>query len=158
MGIFICAFTSSGKTTLSKKYSNIIDMESTRYKYLNSKSSEQEKSTNRTLNPLCPNNYFLELETVKEKYEYILVSDEIVFDWFRKNNYKYWQIYPNENLLEEYCARCKNRGNNELIIKYLRSNWKTWINDCKNDTFASKKIELQTGEYLEDVLPNLQDK
>ena len=37
MGIFIYAFTATGKSTLAKKYKNVIDMESVNYKYLNEK-------------------------------------------------------------------------------------------------------------------------
>lgn len=44
MGIFKYAFTATGKSTISKKYSNVIDMESTKYKYLNS-NIENEKET-----------------------------------------------------------------------------------------------------------------
>ena len=34
MGIFVYAFTATGKSSVSKKYSNVIDMESTLYKYV----------------------------------------------------------------------------------------------------------------------------
>lgn len=34
MGIFVYAFTATGKSSVEKKYGNVVDMESTLYKYL----------------------------------------------------------------------------------------------------------------------------
>lgn len=155
MGIFIYAFTATGKSTISKKYSNVIDMESTLYKYQEDKEDETTKGTIRKLNNDWPQNYFDALNKVKNKYDYILISDEICNDFLRKNNYEYWWIYPNENLKEEYLERCKQRGNNEAFINWYSSKWEEWIDHCKKDKIASKHIELKSNEYLENVLPNL---
>ena len=51
MGIFVFAFTATGKSTVAKKYKNVIDMESTLYKYIgNDLEDESLKSTSRFLN------------------------------------------------------------------------------------------------------------
>lgn len=156
MGIFIYAFTATGKSTLSKKYKNVIDMESTLYKYLgNLTENEEMKSTPRELNSKWPQNYFKALMEVKDKYDYILISDDICNEFLQKNNFEYWWIYPNENLKEEYLERCRKRGNNNEFVSWYSKLWNEWISQCKNDKFASKHIELQSGQYLEDVLPNL---
>ena len=66
MGIFIYAFSATGKSTLAKKYSNVIDMESTLYKYIGiSNEDESTKSTVRELNKEYPDNYFKALMEVK---------------------------------------------------------------------------------------------
>ena len=68
MGIFIYAFTATGKSSISKKYSNVIDMESTLYKYVDSLyEDESKKGTDRKLNKDWPNNYFKALEEIKDK-------------------------------------------------------------------------------------------
>lgn len=55
MGIFIYAFSATGKSTVAKKYSNVIDMESTLYKYLGVfKEDESLKSTEREINKQWP--------------------------------------------------------------------------------------------------------
>ncbi len=154
MGIFIYAFTATGKSTLAKKYKNIIDMESVDYKYLNEKRNNEERksSSDRILNPQWPQNYFEALEKVKDKYDYILISDDICDSYLQKNNYEYWQIYPNINLKQDYLNRCKKRGNNKIFISNLNKNWDNWCKQCKSDKNATKHIELQKGQYLEDVL------
>ena len=97
----------------------------------------------------------MKLEEVKDKYDYILISDEICNDFLLKNNYEYWWVYPSIELKEEYLKRCKDRGNSKEFIDYYDSLWEEWYNFCNNDTNASKRIELKKGQYLEDVLNNL---
>ena len=156
MGVFVYCYTATGKSTLNKKYANVIDMESTIYKYINTPIEiEKEKGTKREINNDYPNNYFKALENVKNKYDYILVSDNICDKWFQENNIEYWQVYPNIDLKEEYLNRMKQRGNNQDFIDYQSKLWNEWVKGCKNDKFAAKHIELQEGQYLEDVLPNL---
>ena len=136
MGIFVYAFTATGKSLLAKKYKNVIDMESTIYKYVSQNSEDESlKST--------------------DKYDYILISDEICDDFLISNKYEYWWVYPNESLKEEYMQRCRKRGNNEEFIYWYSKLWKEWITKCKKDKNASKHIELNSNQYLEDVLPNL---
>ncbi len=156
MGIFIYASTATGKTTVTSKYKNIIDMESTLYKYLDViREDEESKGTYKAINKGWPQNYFEALNDVKDKYDYILIADEICDDFIHSNNYKYWRVYPKLDLKEEYIERCRVRGNNEEFIYWYSKLWNEWYYKCKNDHFALKHIELNSGQYLEDVLPNL---
>lgn len=156
MGIFIYAFTATGKSSVAKKYSNVVDMESTLYKYLNVlEEDESLKGTNRKLNEEWPENYFKALIEVKDKYDYILISDDICNDFLKENNFEYWWVYPEKGLKDEYLSRCKNRGNNLEFIRWYSKLWDDWIFNCKNDKGASRHIELKSNQYLEDVLPNL---
>ncbi len=156
MGIFIYAFTATGKSSLAKKYKNVIDMESTLYKYQGiAKEDEKSKGTSREINKEWPNNYFQALKEVKDKYDYILISDDICNEFLKSNKYEYWWIYPKIELKSEYLERCKKRGNNQEFIKWYSKLWDEWIENCINDKNASKHIQLKSNEYLEDVLPNL---
>ena len=129
---------------------------STLYKYLgNYKEDELSKGTPRTINKQWPQNYFIALKDVKDKYDYILISDEICNSFLRDNNFEYWWVYPNRNLKQEYLERCKNRGNNDEFIYWYSKLWNEWITNCENDLFATRHIELKSNQYLEDVLPNL---
>ena len=156
MGIFIYAFSATGKSTVAQKYSNVIDMESTLYKYLGVfKEDKSLKSTEREINKQWPENYFKKLMEVKDKYDYILISDNICNEFLKENNFEYWIVYPKKELKEEYMDRCKKRGNNDLFISWYSKLWDEWINKCQSDKLASKHIELQSNQYLEQVLPNL---
>ena len=156
MGIFVYAFTATGKSTVAKKYSNVIDMESTLYKYIGiSNEDESMKSTIREVNKEWPENYLKALIQVKEKYDYILISDEICDKFLKDNNFEYWWVYPRIDLKDEYMNRCRKRGNNEEFIKWYSKLWNEWIEKCKRDKLATKHIELQSHQYLEDILPNL---
>lgn len=156
MGIFVYCYTATGKSTVGKKYTNVLDLESTLFKYTGiTKEIENEKGTKREINKDYPDNYFRALEDAKDKYDYILVSDNICDEWFRKNNITYWQVYPSIELKEEYLQRMKARGNNQKFLEYQDKLWEEWVNGCKNDKYAVKHIELKAGQYLEDVLPNL---
>lgn len=159
MGIFIFSFTATGKTAVAQKYRNVIDLESTYYKYTdNNIENEGLKSTVRNLNKEWPNNYFEALEKAKDEYDYILIADEICNEFLIKNKYDYWYVYPKKELKQEYLDRCKKRGNNEKFISLYSKFWDEWIDECKKDKYASKKIELGSNEYLENVLPNLKYK
>ena len=117
MGIFIFAFTATGKSTAAKKYKNVIDMESTIYKYNNTNARDESlKSTVREFNKEWPDNYFRALKEVKDKYDYIMVADEICNDFLINNNFEYWYVYPQRKLKDEYLDRCKKRGNNDDFI------------------------------------------
>ena len=156
MGIFVYAFTATGKSTVAKKYSNVIDMESTLYKYIGiSNEDESMKSTIREVNKEWPENYLKALIQVKDKYDYILISDEICDKFLKENNFEYWWVYPRIDLKDEYMNRCKKRGNNKEFIKWYSKLWDEWIEKCKRDKLATKHIELQSHQYLEDILPNL---
>ena len=156
MGVFVYCYTATGKSTLGKKYSNVIDMESTLYKYLDSSTEkETDKGKVRERNPEFPKNYFKALDDVKDKYDYILISDNICDSWLTENKIEYWQVYPNVNLKEEYLERMKKRGNPKEFIEYQGKLWNEWVDGCAKDKNAKKHIELKAGQYLENVLPNL---
>lgn len=156
MGIFVYAFSATGKSSLAKKYSNVIDMESTLYKYVGDfKEDESLKSTDRQINKEWPENYFKALKEVMHRYDYILISDEVCDKFLKDNGFEYWWVYPKRDLKEEYMARCERRGNNVDFINWYSNLWDVWISKCKNDKLASRHIELNSYQFLEDVLPNL---
>ena len=120
MGVFIFAFTATGKSTVARKYRNVIDMESTHYKYIdNNAEDESLKSTVRDINREWPYNYFKELKKVKDKYDY-------------------WYVYPKRELKHEYLDRCKKRGNNEEFIYWYSKLWDEWIDKCKEENVLSR--------------------
>ncbi len=117
--------------------------------------SEQSKATeDRIPDPEWPDNYFRALAEVKDKYDYILISDDICNSWLWENNIKYWQICPDLSLRDEYCARFVARGNNPTFVSQQMQVWDEWIQTCSHDLRAEKIFILKSNEYVEDVINN----
>lgn len=153
-GILIGGFKAIGKSTLSKKYSNVIDLESSNFEYIideNIKNIpvEQRKGLkNRIKNPEYPLNYYNELISNKKRNNVVLFACKTeVVDLLNKNNINYYIVYPEEKMLEEIIERCKTRGNNEEFVSRVKE---VYYADFPKD--FEKVIWLQKGQYLEDVL------
>ena len=133
----ISAFPATGKSTLFKTYNG---------KITDSDSSTFDKKD-------FPHNYIAHIkEKISEGYEYVLISShKIVRDALVENELPFILVYPNIELKQEYIERYKNRGNNDSFIKLIETNWDDWINECNEQTGCSK-IELQSGQFLSDVI------
>ena len=57
------------------------------------------------------------------------------------------------DLLNEYAERMKNRGNRTNFIEKMTNKgaWEQYYINSKNDTNATYKIELKSGQYLSDI-------
>lgn len=155
-GIIISAFATCGKTYLAKKYKNVIDMESSSYKFDNSKlediPTEERKGTSRPLNPKWPQNYYDAIIEATNNYDIVLVQLKPEhFDYFDSHNIKYSIAYPDLNNFEEVKKRCINRGNNEQFIKRLGEVYEPYYVDSVNRKY--EKLYILDGEMtLEDCL------
>ena len=153
-GIIIAVFATCGKSFLGKKYSNVIDLESSNYKYNNIKnvSVEARKGTNREINKEWPDNYYKAISKAVKKYDVVLVQLKPEhFDYFDKNNIKYSIAYPNINNWEEVRKKCINRGNNENFIKKLKEVFIPFYEDSLQRNYENLYI-INANETLEEVL------
>ena len=79
-GILIAGFGAIGKTTVSKKYDNVIDLESSSFKYiiddeLKKLNPEERKGLkSRKLNKEFPDNYYNEIMKDLEIYDIVFIS------------------------------------------------------------------------------------
>ena len=152
----IAGYAGIGKTTLGKKYNNVIDLESSPFKYEYSKDDtspmENRKGRkDRTLRKDWPQNYWEAIEDAILKYDFVLVQGHHRhFDFLDKNEIEFWVVYPNKEALELYRKRYTERGNNQdYIDKVINGFDKMRIEFEKN---KSKKIILKGKETLEDYL------
>ena len=154
LGILIGGFKAIGKSTLAKKYSNVIDLESSNFEYLMDEKLkripvEQRKGLkNRKKNPDWPLNYYNELISNLKKNHIVLFANKTeVVEILNENNIDYYIVWPEENMLDEIIDRSKKRGNNEQFISRITE---VYYDDFPNSN--DKVIWLKKGQYLEDVL------
>lgn len=126
----IAGFGGVGKTTLAKKYKNVLDLESTPYKYLienyGSYDAEAVKGqgiAKKELNPDFPNNYVAAIQENIGKYDYILVwcHPEQSLPNLDKAGIDYEIFLPTRDALDEYRQRFINRGNSEEYVNRVSS-------------------------------------
>lgn len=157
MGIIISGFAGIGKTTLQRSNVNVIDLESSDYKWIyqdeDTESMDKEKRkgvTNRVKNPLWPLNYVKDIIKKSKIYEIVLISqDKDMRDCLKENNCKYYVCFPKKECKEDFINRYKNRGNNEKFIELVSQNFENWIDALMDE---ENKIIMEPGEYLEDTL------
>lgn len=155
-GIIIAGFATCGKSVLGKKYSNVIDLESSNYKHNNTNFEkvpvEERKGIKREMNKEWPYNYYKAIDEAVKIYDVVLVQLKPEhFDYFDKNNIKYSIAYPNINNWEEVKRRCINRGNNENFIRRLKEVFIPFYEDCLQRNYENLYI-INKNETLESVL------
>ena len=155
MAIIIAGFATCGKSVLGRKYRNVIDLESSSYKYKvfdTDLTFEQRKGTKREKNDKWPQNYYNAINEACKKYDVVLVQlTPEHFNYFDKNNIKYSIAYPNLDNWNEVERRCIERGNNEGFIIRLKQVFKPYYEDSLKRK-CEKMYILNNKETLEDCL------
>lgn len=156
MGVIIAAFATCGKSILGKKYSNVVDLESSNYRYNEIEQDntliEIRKGTKRKTNKEWPNNYYQAIIEAMKKYDVVLVQLKPEhLDYFDKSDIKYSIAYPNINVWKEVERKCVNRGNNRNFIKRLKEVFIPYYEDCMKRNYEHLYI-INKNETLESVL------
>lgn len=157
-GIVIAGFAGIGKTTLSKKYSNVIDVESSPYRYdysgVSAKDYEKIKgSKTKKHNPNFPQNYIAAVKEATKKYDivFVMLDPDVLLDEYEKNGIDYVLCYPDEKtLLENYFQRFVSRGNSEEFAQKTLNWWYECMKKIEGNNHA--RIVLSGTETLEDFL------
>lgn len=154
-GMIIAGFSGVGKTELSKKYKNAIDLDSAEFVYDDSNMLhipfEQRKGEKRTPNPDWPNNYIDAIKMAVKEYDFVLVWDrEDIIEEYFKNKIEFTLCYPVKEDLPYYIERFKNRGNSEKYIQMKLNQYKDRMTTYRD--LAVPRIVLSNNERLEDYL------
>lgn len=136
----ISAFPGTGKSHyMNNSYSGVV---------LDSDSSLFDKSG-------FPNNYIQHIKNCIGTATTILVSThKAVRDALVREGIPYTLVYPHKGLKDEYVRRYQNRGSVCSFISNLSNNWDEWLNELR-DQKGCDHIELNSGEYLGDVINNI---
>lgn len=162
MGKIIAAFAGVGKSYVGKKYANVLDLESTYYKWLEEgvahlTEEERKGNKNRVLNPSWPQNYIEEILKQKENYDIVLIQlshirlkNEKIFEYFDENNIEYYVARPNLSGWKYIEQRLRDRGNTEEFVGQVRDNFNIFIEEFSKDKY--NQIIIEDGEFLEKAL------
>jgi hypothetical protein len=135
--IIISAFPGCGKSHLFRNKGD--------KQILDSDSSKFDKSH-------FPQNYIEHIKSNIGEADMILVSShKEVRDALVDNAIEFTLVYPNKDIKDEYIQRYVDRGNEEKFVNLLKNNWSNWIPELEQQS-GCKKIELNSGQYLSDVL------
>ena len=154
--IIIAGFAGVGKTSLAKKYKNVVDLESSRYVYDYSSFSAEEyeklKGTkNRIPNKNFPDNYIDAIRDSIQKYDVILIWLKLeMLPLYEKNDVDYIICYPSKNAFKNYIGLYRNRGNNDDWIKSVCEAYPKYVKALKDN--KHQKIILKENETLETYL------
>lgn len=146
----ISGFPGTGKSFLFNNQSDLIilDSDSSHFSWIKDKYGNNTKDRN----PNFPDNYIKHIQKNIGKVDIIFISShKIVQDALKHSNIHYTIIYPDKSLKNEWIIRFKNRGNNKEFIEFISNNWDSFIDEIEENTFH-KKIKLNSGEYIADVL------
>ena len=153
-GVLIGGFKAIGKSTLAKKYSNVMDIEIINFEYIIDEELakipiEQRKGIkNRTKNPDYPLNYYNEIiSSLKQNNIVLFATKPEIVELLHQNNIDYYVVWPEKNMLDEIIERSKKRGNNEEFISKITN---VYYRDYPKEN--DKVIWLPKGQYLEEVL------
>ena len=156
-GIIISGFGGVGKTTLAKKYSNVIDLESSPYQYdyngvPKDKYESLKGADGRILNKDYPQNYINAIKEACKKYDIVCVryNGDMKIDFYDIYGLNYMVCCPTKRAYKDYVIRFKQRGNTEQWIKKNKKYFKVAYKGCKK--FKGDKIFLDKNETLESAL------
>jgi len=162
MGKIIAAFAGVGKSFIRKKYENILDLESTYYKWLengvaNLTEEERKGNKNRVLNPNWPQNYITEILKQKDNYDIVLIQlsherlkNEQIFEYFNENKIEFYVARPNLSGWKYIEDRLRTRGNTEEFINQVKDNFEIFIEEFSKPQY--NQIIIEDGEFLENAL------
>lgn len=157
-GIIVAGFTALGKTTLGKKYNNVIDLESSLYqwKYEDEMTLEQIENNKgkegRIYNDEFPLNYFNAILDAQKEYDVILTSMHWeLLEEFEKNGIEYYLAYPELDFADAIRQRCIHRGNSEEWSEKIKQKVLDWYPRLK-DYKPNEILFVSKDKYLEDVL------
>lgn len=152
--LIISGFGGVGKSTLARKYKNVIDLESSAHQWIvDPKVGNGENikaSLNREKNPDYPNNYIQAIKDAMKKYDVICVMYNGTKDPNFLDQFNYVVCYPTKRAFNNhYIRRYRERGNTEEFIEVIKRYYAVCYEKSKNIT---NKIVLRDDETLEDAL------
>ena len=151
--LVISAFPACGKTYSFENYKDDFDMldsDSSDFSWIKDENGQNTKERN----PEFPSNYIKYIKNNIGKVDIIFVSShKVVRDALRKEKIETIMIYPNKENKEEWIRRFRKRGNDEVFINFISSNWNSFLDDIGKE-YGFQHYILSSNEYIDKELLN----
>ena len=140
--VIISGFPGVGKSFLGKNNDDFIDLDSSRYAGEDRWQRYKER-----------------IEDALGIYKYIFVSShQETRDILNELGLKYYVVYPDKNLKEEYLKRYKERGSKEDFIDLMNNNFESFIDSIENNSPNGVKVKLtKSDDFLKTVIYKLKE-
>jgi len=149
--IIIAGYPGIGKTTVSNKYQNVLDIDSYYFYNLYDKNQSLEKP--KRINPKWPQNYIKEIKNQIKNYDIILIGIRPdALDLLEKENIEFIICYPDKESLNFYKTRYESCGYQTDTIDRNLNSYEYIVN--KMQEYNKPKIILRNNETLENYLIN----
>lgn len=126
----------------------IIDSDSSNFSWIKDDNGNNTKERN----PDFPQNYINHIKKKMETEDVIFVSShDVVRKALKDNDIEYHIFYPDKSMKEEWIRRFKERGNDDGFIKFISSNWNSFINDIERDDYPTKHKLDNSGINTEGI-------
>jgi hypothetical protein len=161
MAIIISGFAGIGKSTLAAKNPRILDLESSKYKWLTEgfetlNSEERKGLTARHMNPEWPENYLKEilLNQHNKDIDFIFISpSEEALNELEIAGIDFIIAHPSLEAKNEMLQRYRDRNNSEEFIHKMDTMYEKILKALSKR--KQRKFILGPGEYLTDVISKL---
>lgn len=140
--IIISGFPGVGKSFLGEGNDDFIDLDSSRYTGEDRWQRYKER-----------------IEDALGIYKHIFVSShQETRDILNELGLKYYVVYPDKNLKEEYLKRYKERKSPDEFIELMDRNFETFIDSIENNSPNGVKVKLtKDGDFLKTVIYKLKE-
>lgn len=92
---------------------------------------------------------------LRHDYEIVAVkSSDKVMNRLKELGVDYYLVYPSRYAKREFMERAVRNNYSRQWIEQFFSKWEQYIEEAEED-YSTKKIILQSGEYLSDVVDRL---
>lgn len=154
--LIIAGYAGVGKSVLGNKYQNVLDLESSPYRWdYSNVDIDHEKlkgAKGRTPNKNYPQNYIDAIEKAKSEYDIICVwmHFDHAIPVYVENNIDFVLCFPSLEAIEEYKNKYVERGNTKEFADHLIEIYEEIFKKCM--AMPNEKIILGKGETLEAAL------
>ena len=87
------------------------------------------------------------------KVDYIFVSSHLVVrQALESTGIKYFTIYPEIDLLDEWVGRMYRRGNDKSFIDFQIKHWNEFVNGIDAEPHGKSVRRLKSGQHIIDAM------